>query len=99
MWLHFDQGQPVRLSQDFFIEANKANPPEVRIDRPDRDYRASPIEEVTVSVQSRRRLRPERHEPPLFSERRGRTDRQSARAKGGKKKLTGRRFSLLRTSS
>jgi hypothetical protein len=43
-----DQGQPVRLSEDFFIAANKANPPEVQIVRPGRDYRASPIEEVTI---------------------------------------------------
>jgi hypothetical protein len=47
-----DQGQRVRLSDDFFIEARKANPPEVRITRPGRDYRSSPIEEVTVSVQA-----------------------------------------------
>jgi hypothetical protein len=47
-----DQGQPVRLSEDFFIEANKAKPPEVQIARPGRDYRASPIEEVTVSVKA-----------------------------------------------
>jgi hypothetical protein len=45
-----DQGQLVRLSDDFFIEADKANPPEVSITRPGGDYRASPIEEVTVSV-------------------------------------------------
>ncbi len=47
-----DQGQPVRLSEDFFIAANKANPPEIQIVRPGRDYRASPIEEVTVSVKA-----------------------------------------------
>jgi hypothetical protein len=47
-----DQGQPVRLSEDFFIEASKANPPEVVITRPGRDYQASPIEEVTVSVKA-----------------------------------------------
>jgi hypothetical protein len=47
-----DQGRPVRLSEDFFIEANKANPPEVAIVRPPRDYRASPIEEVTIGVQA-----------------------------------------------
>jgi len=45
-----DQGRPVRLSEDFFIEANKANPPDVAIVRPARDYRASPIEEVTIGV-------------------------------------------------
>jgi hypothetical protein len=47
-----DQGQPVRLSEDFFIEARKVNPPEVRITRPAREYHASPIEEVTVAVQA-----------------------------------------------
>ena len=47
-----DQGQRVRLSDDFFIEARKANPPDLRIARPGRDYRASPIEEVTVSVKA-----------------------------------------------
>jgi hypothetical protein len=47
-----DQGQPVRLSGDFFIEASKANPPQVAIDRPGQDYRASPIEEVTVAAKA-----------------------------------------------
>jgi hypothetical protein len=45
-----DQGQPVRLSEDFFIEARKVNPPDVRITRPTHEYHASPIEEVTVTV-------------------------------------------------
>ena len=48
-----DQGRPVRLSEDFFIEANKANLPDVAIARPARDYRASPIEEVTIGVQAK----------------------------------------------
>ena len=47
-----DQGQQVRLSDDFFIESNKANAPEVRITRPTGDYRASPIEEVTVAIKA-----------------------------------------------
>ncbi len=47
-----DHGQPVRISEDFFIEASKANPPDVVISRPGGDYRASPIEEVTVSVKA-----------------------------------------------
>ncbi len=47
-----DQGQPVRLSNDFFIEARKAEPPNVIIARPMHDYRASPIEEVTVGVKA-----------------------------------------------
>lgn len=45
-----DQGQPVRLSEDFFIEADKANPPQVAVVRPSADYRASPIEEVTIAA-------------------------------------------------
>ena len=47
-----DQGQTVRLSEDFFIEARKVNPPTVRIARPAGEYHASPIEEVTVAVEA-----------------------------------------------
>jgi hypothetical protein len=45
-----EQGETLRISDDFFIEARKANPPEVRLIKPGGDYRASPIEEVTVAV-------------------------------------------------
>jgi hypothetical protein len=45
-----EQGETLRISDDFFIEARKANPPEVRLLKPGGDYRASPIEEVTVAV-------------------------------------------------
>ncbi|HXE06795.1 MAG TPA: hypothetical protein VN612_02785, partial [Acidobacteriaceae bacterium] len=47
-----DDGEQVRLSEDYFIATNKANPPTVAIDRPGGDYRASPIEEVTVGVRA-----------------------------------------------
>lgn len=47
-----DRGQPVRLTEDYFIEADKADPPEVQIVRPGGDYRASPIEEVNVAVKA-----------------------------------------------
>ncbi len=47
-----DQGQPVRLSNDYFIEADKATPPNIEIAQPSRDYRASPIEEVKVAVKA-----------------------------------------------
>src|SRR5215469_9500026 len=47
-----EQGQQVRLSEDYLIATDKANPPETSIDRPGRDYRASPIEEVTVAVKA-----------------------------------------------
>ena len=45
-----DEGQSVRLSEDYFIATDKAMPPEIAIARPGGDYRASPIEEVTVGV-------------------------------------------------
>ena len=47
-----DEGQPVRLSEDYFIATEKATPPELAISRPGGDYRASPIEEVTVNVKA-----------------------------------------------
>jgi len=47
-----DEGQSVRLSEDYFISTSKANPPSIAIDRPGGDYRASPIEEVTVGVKA-----------------------------------------------
>jgi hypothetical protein len=47
-----DAGQHVRLTEDFFIATDKAMPPEVAVDRPRGDYRASPIEEVTVGVRA-----------------------------------------------
>jgi hypothetical protein len=47
-----EQGQPVRISEDFFIEARKANPPQITLVRPVGDYRASPIEEVTVAAKA-----------------------------------------------
>jgi len=46
-----DQGEDVRLSPDYFIEAEKDEPPTVRITRPERDARVNPIEEVTVAVE------------------------------------------------
>jgi hypothetical protein len=45
-----DRGENVRLSEDFFIEARKYGPPSVKIDRPGRDARVNPIEEVTITV-------------------------------------------------
>jgi hypothetical protein len=47
-----DQGQPVRVSEDFFIEARKANPPQISLARPRGDYHASPIEEVTIAAKA-----------------------------------------------
>jgi hypothetical protein len=47
-----EQGQPVRVSEDFFIEARKASPPQISLARPGNDYHASPIEEVTVAAKA-----------------------------------------------
>ena len=47
-----EQGQSVRLSEDYFIEARQDQAPTVRITHPGSDARVSPIEEVTVQVQA-----------------------------------------------
>lgn len=47
-----EQGQSVRLSEDYFIEAREDNPPEVKIVQPRADARVSPIEEVRVNVEA-----------------------------------------------
>jgi hypothetical protein len=43
----------VRLSEDYFIEAQRDKPPEIKMTRPGRDFKASPIEEVTVQVEAK----------------------------------------------
>ena len=48
-----ESGDDVRLSEDYFIEAMKDEAPEVSITRPGRDFRANPIEEVTVAVSAK----------------------------------------------
>ncbi|GIU78157.1 MAG: hypothetical protein KatS3mg005_1395 [Bryobacteraceae bacterium] len=47
-----DGGAPVRLSEDYFIEAQPERAPEVRLTRPGRDAKVSPIEEVTVEAEA-----------------------------------------------
>jgi len=47
-----DQSQTLRISDDYFIEASPVKPPEVALVRPERDYRASPIEEVSLSAKA-----------------------------------------------
>ena len=47
-----DRGESVRISEDYFISATKAEPPDVVISRPGGDYHASPIEEVTVQAKA-----------------------------------------------
>ena len=45
-----DGGELIRISDDYFIEAKKDEPPSVRILNPGRDPRVSVIEEVPVTV-------------------------------------------------
>ncbi len=61
-----DHGQPVRLSEDYFIATDKATPPQVSITKPGGDYRASPIEEVRVGVEAARPVRAQRRPFALF---------------------------------
>lgn len=45
-----DNGEAVRISNDYFIEAKKDEPPSVRILHPGRDPHVTPIEEVPITV-------------------------------------------------
>ena len=47
-----EKSEDIRLSEDYFIEAQKEQPPKVRIARPGRDFKVNPIEEVTVRVEA-----------------------------------------------
>jgi hypothetical protein len=47
-----DKEQVLRISEDYFIEAGAVKPPQVVVVRPERDYRASPIEEVTLQARA-----------------------------------------------
>lgn len=47
-----DRGEVVRLTDDFFIDVQKDNPPLVQIRRPGRDARVLPIEEVPIEVEA-----------------------------------------------
>ena len=49
-----EAGEDVRLSEDYFIEAMKDNAARSNaLRKPGRDFRASPIEEVTVAVEAK----------------------------------------------
>ena len=47
-----EQGQSVRLTEDYFIEARQDREPILKIARPGRDAKVSPIEEVVVEVEA-----------------------------------------------
>ena len=80
-------GDDVRLSEDYFIEAQQDKPPEIKITRPGRDSKASPIEEVTVQVEAKDDFGLQERRAALLRERRagedGRRCRRAARAATG----------------
>lgn len=47
-----DQGELIRISQDYFIEAKTDEAPSVKISRPGGDPHVTPIEEVPVTVEA-----------------------------------------------
>ncbi|HUK01789.1 MAG TPA: hypothetical protein VLW26_05880 [Steroidobacteraceae bacterium] len=47
-----DRSQLARISEDYFIEAAEVKAPDVALVRPAGDYRASPIEEVTIGARA-----------------------------------------------
>ena len=77
-----DQGENVRMTEDFFIEARKALAPTVKIDRPGHDAKVNPIEEVTVTVNADDDFGAERCGPALLRQRRPGKDRIAAQSKG-----------------
>jgi hypothetical protein len=48
-----DRAHEERISEDYLIAANAVKPPEVVLVKPERDYRATPIEEVTLGVNAK----------------------------------------------
>jgi hypothetical protein len=47
-----DVARATRITEDYFIEASEPNAPQVAIVKPGGDYRASPIEEVSINAQA-----------------------------------------------
>ena len=94
-----DEGQPVRLSEDYFIATDKAKPPEIAIDRPRGDYRASPIEEVTVGREGGGSVRVERCASALLRERRPGADGEPARTSRARRTPTARTRCAWKISS
>ena len=90
-----ESGEDVRLSEDYFIEAQKDQPPEIKITRPGRDFSASPIEEVTVGVDAKDDFGLKDVDLALLRERRRREGRPHA-ARGGRQDLLRQRRPLAR---
>jgi len=47
-----DSGEAIRISDDYFIESGKDEPPTLRILNPGKDPKVSPIEEVPVTIEA-----------------------------------------------
>jgi hypothetical protein len=47
-----DGGEAIRISDDYFIESGKDEPPTIRIASPGKDPKVSPIEEVPITVEA-----------------------------------------------
>ncbi len=47
-----DNSEAIRISDDYFIESGKDEPPSIRISNPGKDPKVSPIEEVPVTVEA-----------------------------------------------
>ncbi len=80
-----DQGSPFASPRISSSKRTRPTRPRLQSSRPGRDYRASPIEEVTVSAKATDEFGAERFVASLFREWRPRTDRQSAQTKGRKR--------------
>ncbi len=80
----------MRVSEDFFIEARKANPPQIALVRPARgDFHASPIEEVTIAAKATDEYGLHERDAALFGERRSREKRWMCCSKKGAKQADG----------
>ena len=85
-----EEGQPVRVSEDFFIEARKANPPQIALvaSRPRRLSRQSDRRSDRRG-QGHRRIRSQRRHAALFGERRPGDHGRSAEATRTRKQADG----------
>ena len=90
-----DRGENVRLSEDLLHRSAQGFSAHVKIDRPGRDAKVNPIEEVTVSRQRRRRFRAERSEPALFRQWRRGKDRSDACRRKAPRRPTANMFIAL----
>ena len=75
-----EKSEDIRLSEDYFIEAQKEQPPKVKIARPARDFKVNPIEEVTVQVEAEDDFALQDVVLALFRERRSGEERLAAEA-------------------